>query len=258
MEQRAPGHTVLGDVIYRKGLLELKDEIELELSRLDYFGDPVASAKRDELRAMAIAADAVIRFAERNAVKAEELARTETDPVRCAELHKIAAVCRRVPAHTPRNFWEALQSYWFVHLGVVTELNTWDSFCPGRFDQHLYPFYRREIDSGTLTREQARELLECFWVKFNNQPAPPKVGVTAAESGTYTDFCNINTGGLKPDGSSAVNDLTYLILDAIDEMRLLQPSSNLQLSRKSPDRFLKRGLEIVRKGWGQPSIFNAD
>jgi formate C-acetyltransferase len=84
------------------------------------------------------------------------------------------------------------------------------------------------------------------------------VGVTAAESGTYTDFCNINTGGLKPDGSSGVNDLTYLILDVIDEMRLLQPSSNLQLSKKSPDRFLKRGLEIVRKGWGQPSIFNAD
>jgi formate C-acetyltransferase len=258
MEQRAPGHTVLGDVIYRKGLLELKDEIELELSRLDYFGDPVASAKRDELRAMAIAADAVIRFAERNADKAEELARTETDPVRCAELHKIAAVCRRVPAHTPRNFWEALQSYWFVHLGVVTELNTWDSFCPGRFDQHLDPFYRKDLEEGTLSRDEAKELLECLWVKFNNQPAPPKVGVTAAESGTYTDFANINNGGLKPDGSDGVNGVTYLILDVIDEMHLLQPSSNLQLSKKNPDAFLRRGMEIVREGWGQPSIFNAD
>jgi len=84
------------------------------------------------------------------------------------------------------------------------------------------------------------------------------VGVTAAESGTYTDFCNINTGGLKPDGSCGVNELSYLVLEVIDEMRLLQPSSNLQLSKKNPDRFLKRGLEIVRKGWGQPSIFNAD
>ncbi len=258
MEQRAPGHTVLGDVIYRKGLLDLKADIEQALSRLDYFSDPEACAKRDELRAMAIAADAVIRFAERHAEKAEELASTETDPARKSELEKIANVCRHVPAHAPQNFWEALQAYWFTHLGVVTELNTWDSFCPGRFDQHLYPFYAKGMEDGTLTREDAKELLECLWVKFNNQPAPPKVGVTAAESGTYTDFANINNGGLKRDGSDGVNDVTYLILDVIDEMHLLQPSSNLQLSKKNPDAFLKRGLEIIRQGWGQPSIFNAD
>jgi pyruvate formate-lyase/glycerol dehydratase family glycyl radical enzyme len=258
MEQRAPGHTVLGDIVYRKGLLDLKREVAESLARLDFFNDPRAYDKQQQLRAMSIAADAVIRFAARHAELAESLAAAETNPRRKAELERIAAVCRHVPAHAPRNFWEAIQAYWFTHLGVITELNTWDSFSPGHLDQHLYPFYQRDLDSGTLTREQARELLGCFWVKFNNQPAPPKVGVTAAESGTYTDFCNINTGGLKADGSSAVNDLTYLVLDVIDEMRLLQPSSNLQLSKKSPDRFLKRGLEIVRKGWGQPSIFNAD
>jgi formate C-acetyltransferase len=125
-------------------------------------------------------------------------------------------------------------------------------------DQHLYPFYEQGLADGTLTRDRAKELLECLWVKFNNQPAPPKVGVTAAESGTYTDFANINNGGLKADGSDGVNELTYLILEVVDEMRLLQPSSNLQLSKKSPERFLKRGIEIIRKGWGQPSIFNAD
>jgi len=258
MEQRAPGHTVLGDVVYRKGLVDLKAEIEGALVRLDFLNDPEATAKRDELRAMGIAADAVIRFAERHAAKAEELARTENDPVRRDELRKIAEVCRHVPAHAPRNFWEALQAYWFTHLGVVTELNTWDSFCPGRFDQHLYPFYRHDIDAGALTRERAKELLECLWVKFNNQPAPPKVGVTAAESATYTDFANINNGGLRRDGSDGVNEVTYLILDVVDEMHLLQPSSNLQVSAKSPDAFLTRGLEIVRQGWGQPSIFNAD
>jgi formate C-acetyltransferase len=258
MEQRSPGHTVLGDVIYRKGLADLKTEVAESLARLDFLNDPEAYGKQQELQAMAAAAGAVVRFAGRHAELAERMAAAESDPRRQSELEQIAEVCRRVPAYAPRTFREALQSYWFVHLAVVTELNTWDSFCPGHLDQHLYPFYQREIASGSLTRDQARELLECFWVKFNNQPAPPKVGVTAAESGTYTDFCNINTGGLKPDGSSAVNDLTYLILDVIDEMRLLQPSSNLQLSRKSPDRFLKRGLEIVRKGWGQPSIFNAD
>lgn len=258
MEQRAPGHTVLGDVIYRKGLVELKAEIERALAGLDYFGDAEASAKRDELRAMSIAADAVMRLAERHAEKAEALAKTETDAARRAELEKIAVVCRRVPAYAPRNFWEALQSYWFVHLGVVTELNTWDSFCPGRFDQHLDPFYRKDLEEGRLSRDEAKELLECLWVKFNNQPAPPKVGVTAAESGTYTDFANINNGGLKADGTNGVNHVTYLILDVIDEMHLLQPSSNLQLSRENPDEFLRRGMEIVREGWGQPSIFNAD
>ncbi|HYH01415.1 MAG TPA: trans-4-hydroxy-L-proline dehydratase [Terriglobales bacterium] len=258
MEQRAPGHTVLGDIIYRKGLLDLKADVQRSLDALDFFNDPQAYEKQQELRAMAIAADAVIRFSERHAEKAEELAGNEKDPQRKNELLRIARNCRNVPAHAPQDFWEALQSYWFVHLGVVTELNTWDSFSPGRLDQHLYPFYKKGVAAGELTREQAQELLQCFWVKFNNQPAPPKVGVTAAESGTYTDFCNINNGGVKVDGSDGVNEATYLILDVIDEMRLLQPSSNLQLSRKNPDRFLKRGLEIVRKGWGQPSIFNAD
>jgi pyruvate formate-lyase/glycerol dehydratase family glycyl radical enzyme len=258
MEQRAPGHTVCGDVIYRKGLLDLQREVAEAIAGLDFLNDPRAYDKEQELRAMAVAAGAVIRFAERHSEMASELAAAETDPRRKAELEKIAEVCRRVPARAPRDFWEALQAYWLTHLTVITELNTWDSFNPGHLDQNVYPFYERDLASGQLTREQARELLQCFWVKFNNQPAPPKVGVTAAESGTYTDFCNINTGGVKADGSSAVNDLTYLILEVIDEMRLLQPSSNLQLSRKNPDRFLKRGLEIVRKGWGQPSIFNAD
>jgi len=258
MEQRAPGHTALGDVIYRKGLLDLKAEIEENLKKLDFLNDPQAYEKEQELKAMSIAADAVMKFAERHAAKAEQLAETKSDPARKAELLRIAEVCRRVPAHAPRDFWEALQAYWFVHLGVVTELNTWDSFCPGRLDQHLASSYAKGIANGTLSRESAKELLECFWVKFNNQPAPPKVGVTAAESGTYTDFCNINNGGLKADGSDGVNDVTYLILDVIDEMHLLQPSSNIQLSKKSPERFLRRALEIVREGWGQPSIFNAD
>lgn len=258
MEQRAPGHTVLGDVIYRKGLRDLQADIDRAIAALDPVADPAALDQREELTAMRIAADAVIRYAERHADAARSLAAGETDPARRRELEEIAEVCAHVPAHAPRTFREALQAYWFVHLGVITELNTWDSFNPGRLDQHLYPFYARERAAGTLTEDQARELLECFWIKFNNQPAPPKVGVTAAESGTYTDFANINSGGLKPDGSDGVNDLTYLILDVIDEMRLLQPSSNIQLSRKNPDRFLKRACRIVRKGWGQPSIFNAD
>jgi len=258
MEQRAPGHTVLDGKIYRRGLRDLQADIDRSLAALDPERDPRAYDKHLQLQAMRIAADAVIRFAERHAERARELAAVEADAERRRELLHIAEVCQHVPAHAPRTFWEALQAYWFVHLGVVTELNTWDSFCPGRFDQHLVEFYRRDLAEGRLTREQARELLECLWVKFNNQPAPPKVGVTAAESGTYTDFCNINVGGLAADGSDGVNEVSDLMLDVIDEMRLLQPSSNVQLSHRNPDRFLARACEIIRKGWGQPSVFNAD
>ena len=258
MEQRAPGHTVLDGKIYRKGMLDFKQDILRSLEALDLLNDPEAFAKREELRAMDIAADALIRFGERHSEKARELAAEESDPLRKAELEKIAEVCERVPAHAPRDFREALQYYWFVHLGVITELNGWDSFNPGRLDQHLYPFYQKGLDEGTLNEGQARELLQAFWVKFNNQPAPPKVGVTAEESGTYTDFALINLGGVKEDGSDGVNDLSYLILDVIEEMRILQPSSMVQISKKNPDRFLKRALKIVKTGFGQPSIFNTD
>jgi formate C-acetyltransferase len=258
MEQRAPGHTVCDDKIYKKGFINFKEEIAESLEKLDYQDDPQAYSKSEQLKAMNICADAIIVFAQRHADKAMELAAVEKDAARKADLLKIADTCSHVPAHPPRNFWDALQTYWFVHLGVITELNTWDAFSPGRLDQHLYPFYNKDLQDEKLTEEEAEELLQCFWVKFNNQPAPPKVGVTAEESGTYTDFANISSGGLKVDGSDGVNDVSYMVLDVIDEMRLLQPSSNIQLSQRSPDRFLKKASRIIRKGWGQPSIFNAD
>ncbi len=258
MEQRAPGHTVLDDKIYRKGMLDFQKEIEASLANLDFLNDPEAYSRQEELKGMSIAAGAIIRFAQRHAELARSLASQETDPQRRAELERIAEVCDWVPAHAPRSFWEALQYYWFVHLGVTTELNTWDSFCPGRLDQHLYPFYQKDLAGGSLTRESAEELLQCFWIKFNNQPAPPKVGVTAAESGTYTDFAQINVGGLRPDGSDGVNEVSFLLLDVIESMRLLQPSSSIQVSKRNPDRFIKRAARIIRTGFGQPSIFNAD
>ena len=258
MEQRAPGHTVLDDKIYRKGLLDLVADIQEARGALDFLTDPQAWTRQEQLRAMELAAEALILYARRHASRARELAEREGDPIRKDELLRVARVCDHVPAHAPRDFWEAIQAYWFVHLGVITELNTWDAFNPGHLDQHLEPFYRRGLEEGTLTREEAEELLECLWVKFNNHPAPPKVGVTAEESATYTDFAQINTGGLRPDGSDAVNEVTYLVLDVIQEMRLLQPSSSVQLSKKNPDRFLKRAGRIIATGFGQPSIFNAD
>lgn len=257
-EQRAPGHTVLGKKMFQKGFLDVKMEIQSAIDQLDFFADPQAYEKQEELKAMAITCDGIILFANRHADELEQMANSEKDSKRKQELEQMATVCRRVPANAPETFHEALQHYWFIHLGVITELNPWDSFNPGRLDQHLQPFYEKEVLSNQLAKDDMYELLQAFWVKFNNHPAPPKMGVTAKESNTYTDFCLINMGGLKEDGSDAVNDMSYVLLDVIEEMRLLQPSSMIQVSKKNPDRFIKRTLKILKTGFGQPSIFNTD
>jgi pyruvate formate-lyase/glycerol dehydratase family glycyl radical enzyme len=258
MEQRAPGHTALDGKIYRKGMLDFKKEITDHLARLDFLNDPEATDKSHQLKAMAIACDAVILFANRHADLAEAKAAEEKDAERKKELLKIAEVCRHVPAHAPRNLWEAIQTYWFLHIGIISELNGWDAMNPGHFDQHLGPFYEREIAAGTLTRDEAKELISCFWIKVNNHPAPPKVGITARESGTYNDFTNINIGGLKPDGSDGVTEISYLMLEVIEELHILQPGSSVHISAKTPDRFLHAACRVIRQGHGYPSVFNPD
>ncbi|MED9947927.1 MAG: trans-4-hydroxy-L-proline dehydratase [Peptacetobacter hiranonis] len=258
MEQRAPGHTVCGDIIYRKGFADLKKDIEKEIANLDFLNDKEAYDKKADLEAMAISCDAMIIFGKRYAELARKMAAETTDEHRKKDLLLIAENCDVVPEHAPKTFHQAIQMYWFVHVGITTELNTWDAFSPGRLDQHLNPFYEKDVEEGRLTREGAQELLECMWVKFNNQPAPPKVGITLKESGTYTDFVNLNTGGIRPDGQDGVNEVSYIILDVMDEMKLVQPSSNVQISRKTPQKFLKRACEISRKGWGQPAFYNTE
>ncbi len=258
MEQRAPGHTVLDGKIYKKGMLDFIKEINEQIKKLDFEHDREALDKKEELEAMKIAANALIKFAHRYAELAKSMASEETDKQRKQELLKIAEICEWVPAKAPRTFHEALQYYWFVHIGVITELNGWDAFSPGKLDKHLFPFYKKDIEKGILTKESAKELLECLWIKFHNHPAPPKVGVTAEESSTYTDFAQINIGGIKEDGTDNVNELSYLLLDVIEEMRLVQPNASIHVSKKNPDKFIKRAIEIIKTGFGQPSIFNSD
>ena len=258
MEQRAAGHTAMDGKMYREGLLDVKERIEHRIASLDYIHDPEATDKQQELEAMAISCDAAILFAERHALLAEEMAAKETDPQRREELLKIADVCHHVPAHAPRDLWEAIQMYWFVHLGTVTELNGWDSMNPGHLDQHLFPFYRKGLENHTLTREDAKELLSCLWVKFNNQPAPPKVGVTALESGTYNDFTNINIGGVDREGRSAANELSTIILEIQEELHQLQPGLSIHIAHDTPDDFLIEGIKVIRQGHGYPSVFNTD
>ena len=258
MEQRAAGHTAMDGKMYHEGLLDVKARIERRIAALDYIQDPEATDRQQELEAMAISCDAAILLADRHASLAEQMAGEECNPQRKAELKRIAEVCRRVPAYAPRDFWEAVQMYWFVHLGTVTELNGWDSMNPGHLDQHLWPFYQQGLADGSLTRERAKELLCCLWVKFNNQPAPPKVGVTALESGTYNDFTNINIGGIDKSGNSAANELSYIILEIQEELHQLQPGLSIHIAQNTPDDFLLEGIKVIRQGHGYPSVFNPD
>lgn len=258
MEQRAAGHTAMDDKMYRIGLLETKERIARKIAGLDYINDPEATDKEHELEAMSISCDAAIVLAERHAELAEKMAAEEKDPQRKAELEKIASVCHWVPANAPRDLWEAIQMYWFVHLGTVTELNGWDSMNPGHIDQHLWPFYKKGIEDGTLTRDKAKELLSCLWIKFNNQPAPPKVGITAKESGTYNDFTNINIGGVTRDGKDGSNEISYIILEIQEELHELQPGLSIHVSEVTPDEFILAGARVIRQGHGYPSVFNPD
>lgn len=257
MEQRAPGHTAGGERIFRKGILDIKGEIKKNIESLAP-GDQDYFEKFEELKAMDIAADAILIYARRYASKLEELAKIEPDAKRRKELEQMAEICNRVPAHSPTTFWEALQHYWFVHIGVTYETNPWDSFTPGRLDQYAFSLYKNDIEDGAITRDTAKELLQAFWLKFNNQPAVSKVGVTAEESSTYNDFSKINLGGLKEDGTDGVNDLSYLILEVLGEMRTLQPNTAILISDKNPDKFLIDALKVVGPGFGEPPFFNSD
>lgn len=258
MEQRAPGHTVLDGTIYEMGMIDFKKKIADRIAELEFLTDASAVDQREALQSMDISCDAAIIFAERHADLAEKMASTEEDPERKEELLKIAEVCRYVPANKPRNTHEAIQMYWFVHLGTITELNGWDAMSPGHIDHHLFPFYEKDVAAGIIDRAQAKELISCLWIKINNHTAPPKVGVTAKESGTYNDFTQVNIGGLKPDGNDGSNEISYIVLEVTDDLHLLQPQPSLHLSTQTPENLLMATSEVIRKGYGYPSVFNSD
>ena len=218
---RSIGHiTVDYERVIRKGFLSIKKEVETELENVD-FESAGGLGKRYLLEAMSRSCDAAIHFAERYADEAARLAAEEADPVRRAELEEIAAICRHVPAHPAKSFREALQSFWFVHLILNLESNGY-AIGPGRFDQYIYPYYRADIDAGRLTIEEARELLSCLWIKFNELTVV-KEGGTAKASTTYNDFQNLNLAGQTRDGRDATNELSYLCLDVTGALLLPQP-----------------------------------
>jgi trans-4-hydroxy-L-proline dehydratase len=253
---RTIGHiTVDYERVINRGFLELKHEIEAEFASVD-LGAPGGLKKYYLLQAMSIGCDAAIHFADRYADEAERLAKQENSPERRAELLGIAAVCRHVPAHPATSFREALQSFWFVHLMLNLETNSY-AIGPGRFDQYIYPYYRNDIDAGRLTPGQAMELLGCLWIKFNELTVV-KEGGTAKASTTYNDFQNLNLAGQTPDGQDATNELSYLCLDVSGALKLPQPQVSVLISEKTPDQFLRKACQVISLGFGMPSVFNED
>lgn len=252
---RSIGHiTVNYEKVVKKGLNCIKEEIKEHLKKIDFEGDR-SLKKLYLLNALLIVCDAAINFAKRYAAEARRLASLEKGR-RKAELEKIAEICEHVPANPARTFHEALQSFCFIHLILNLETNSY-AISPGRFDQYMYPYYRRDLEERRLTRDEAKELLECLWVKFNELTVA-KEGGTAKASTTYNDFQNLNLGGLTENGDDGVNELSYLCLEVTGELKLPQPQVTVLISAKTPEDFLIKACEVIRIGFGMPSLVNFD
>jgi len=252
---RAIGHiTVDYETVLRDGLESIGHSMRLKLNQ---HADNYEQSKQvDLLKSMIIVLDAVRAFSKRYANLARELQSREGDELRTNELRQIARICERVPEKPARSFWEALQSFWFIHLALNLETNGY-AIGPGRLDQYLYQFYKRDLEEGKITREQAKELLKCLWIKFNELTVA-KEGETAKGSTSYNDFQNVNLVGVTADGTCAENDLSRLCLEVTAELRLPQPQVSVLVSKMTSDELLLECCRVIRLGIGMPSLFNDD
>jgi trans-4-hydroxy-L-proline dehydratase len=249
-----PGHLVPD---YPKALhvgwKGIRDEAQALLAKPD-----ITPQQRDLARAVVICADAVPMLMERYAAEADRQATTATDPVRQKELREIARISRKVPWLPAETFPEALQSLWTTHmLAMVAESYPGPGLSPGRVDQYLYPYYKQDLDAGRLTRDQAKEWLQCLWIKHNY--AYDYQGWTGTNQGINASFGQLITlAGMDAEGNDASNDLTYLMLDVIEEMNLLEPKPNIRIHARTSDRLLERIVDMVAKAQGSPFLINFD
>ncbi len=239
--------------VLSEGLEGVIAQARQQLEELD-LTDPEDLKKRPFLEGVEIACRGAIRFATRYAEEAERQAIKEVDPLRRAELERIAEVCRQVPRRPSRNFWEAVQAAWFVHLITQIESNG-HSFSMGRFDQYTYPFYRDDLAAGRLTEEEALELLQCLWLKLFSINKIRPWAHTRFGIG-YTVYQNITIGGQTPDGRDATNQLSYLVLRTIAETRLTQPNVSARYHNGTPERFLMECGRVISLGFGMPAMKN--
>jgi formate C-acetyltransferase len=249
-----PGHLVPDyPKALRAGWKGIQDEAQAVLAKTG-----TTTEQRDLARAVVICADAVRMLMERYAAEAERQATAEKDPVRHAELREIARICSKVPWLPAETFPEALQSLWTTHmLAMAAESYPGPGLSPGRIDQYLYPYYRRDLDAGRLTRDEAKEWLQCLWIKHNY--VYDFQGWAGTNQGINSSFGQLITlAGMDAKGNDASNDLTYLILDVIEEMNLLEPKPNIRIYSRTSDRLLERVVDMVVKTQGSPFLINFD
>ncbi|HWR55793.1 MAG TPA: glycyl radical protein [Negativicutes bacterium] len=240
-------------LVLEKGFLGIKQEALEERAKLD-LTKPADLAKAQFLQAVEIVCDAAVDFAARFAREAEKQAQAEKDARRKLDLMQIAENCRQVPAHPAQSFFAALQAFWFVQLIIQLESNG-HSISPGRFDMYMYPYFKKDVESGKLTREEALELIECLWVKFNEINKVRDEASTKAFGG-YPMFQNLIVGGQTPDGRDSTNELSYLCLEATENVRLPQPSLSIRFHQGTPHKFMIRSSEVAALGLGMPAMYN--
>jgi len=240
--------------VLSQGLNGVMNKAREELNGLDY-NDPKSLEKAVFLQSVIISLNAAIEFGKRFASKARELAVKEDKRERKNELEKIAEICERVPANPPRSFYEALQMCWFLHLMVQIESNG-HSISLGRFDQYLWPYYQQDIKEGRITRDKARELIECFFIKCSECSKLRDWGTTQAQSG-YPLYQALTLGGQTEFGEDATNALSYICLEATAHMKLYIPSVMVRIHAATPQEFLIASCKaLVEHGGGLPAFFN--
>jgi len=235
------------------GLLNIIKHVK-ELREKISINDPDSAVKRDYYDAVVICCQALINFAQRYADKAKELASYEKSISRKKELLKIATICERVPANPANSFWEAIQSFWFIHLALQIESNG-HSVSPGRFDQYMYKYYRNGKGSNHKEGNLNEELLHCLWIKFS-EINKVRDKVSSVAFGGYPMFQHLTVGGQDDNGNSAVNELSHLCLEATAKVGLTQPSLSIRWFYGCPEDFLLHAIETASHGTGMPAFFN--
>ncbi|MDO4608089.1 MAG: glycyl radical protein [Clostridia bacterium] len=234
---------------YKGIIAEAKAALEkLELSDADY------ASRSSFLNAVIISCEAVINYADRYATLAKQEAANEADALRREELLKIAQNCANVPRYGAKSFYEACQSFWFIQMLLQVE-SSGHSISPGRFDQYMYPYFKKDLDEGKITREFAQELVDCIWVKFNDLN---KVRDAASAEGFagYSLFQNLIAGGQDIHGKDATNDVSYMCMNATIHVNLPMPSFSVRIWNGTPHEFIIRAAEVTRTGVGLPAYYN--
>ena len=243
-----PGYDV---ILMKKGMLDIQREARERLETLDY-ANPDHIDKIYFYKSVIDTTEGVMIYARRLSQYAAEKAAAENDPRRKAELAKIAEICARVPAHAPSTFWEAIQAVWIVESLLVVEENQ-TGMSIGRVDQYMYPFYKADIESGRLTPYEAFDLAGCMLIKMSEMMWITSEGGSKFFAG-YQPFVNMCVGGVTREGRDATNDLTYLLMDAVRHVRVYQPSLAARVHNKSPEKYLRKIVDVVRAGMGFPAV----